>query len=426
MQPFLVPQQVPTTQQHPVLPLTIEEVASTLSWPQIKNSGCTTTSQKKTSLLEAHQAALFTAVHHMHPIPLMVNPSTQTDALLQDWTRSERFQFMWTTLWTSYGYRSEAMLQSHLNSLFRLFLEAFPNQPAGYYHSNIANHPTVQLVNISGYASAIPRVHYDIVLSVQVSNDQHAQRSTDYVFSLIEVNTERALNAKLHRLSQIFSAGRLSSDDPKDFTDADRMLLQVWSELVVTLSPEGLLMGDNLLFIAEWRGGTLYVDGPYYYFPMEGQRGFTPLDALRLIARMFARGQQTHEEAMMAAQANVPVAARRMPRILPLRPMRNWMSFFRRIFDEIQLTTCPTLRIRYPWGATIEYHRAAGPLTGHLPALRWWNVIRFISHFIPSTAQVDLVSEIGGGDITAAWRSYLGNTSVVLKMNRFIELQSKN
>ncbi|KAI8971039.1 hypothetical protein BD414DRAFT_510633 [Trametes punicea] len=421
------PLSVPTAQQHPVLPPTVEEVASTLSWPQIKDSGCTTASQKKTSLLEAHQAALFTAVHHTHPIPLMVDPSPQTDALLQDRTRSERFQFMWTTLRTSYGYRSEAMLQSHLNSLFGLFLEALPNQPAGYYHPDIANHPTVQVVNISGYANATPRVHYDIVLNVQVSNDQLAQQSADYVFFLIEVKTERALNAKLRRLSQIFSAGRLSSDDPKDFTDADRMLLQVWSELVVTSAPGGLLMGDNLLFIVERRGGTLYVDGPYYCFPTEGQRGFTPLDALHLIARMFvARGQQTHEEAMMAAQANVPVAARRMPRTLPLRPMRNWMSFFRRIFDEIQLTTCPTLRIRYPWGAIIEYHRAAGPLTGRLPASRWWKVIRFLSRFMPSTAQVDLVGEIGGGDITAAWRGYLGTTSVVLKMNRFIEEQSEN
>ncbi|KAI8996208.1 hypothetical protein BD414DRAFT_533925 [Trametes punicea] len=45
---------------------------------------------------------------------------------------------------------------------------------------------------------------------------------------------------------------------------------------------------------------------------------------------------------------------------------------------------------------------------------------------MPSTAQVDLVGEIGGGDITAAWRGYLGTTSVVLKMNRFIEEHSEN
>ncbi|CDO70752.1 hypothetical protein BN946_scf184798.g67 [Trametes cinnabarina] len=169
----------------------------------------------------------------------------------------------------------------------------FPSPPVDYYPRFITAEPTCRVVPS---VTASDNLEFGITLSMQTVDTSSAGwiKATDYVFLVVEVETERVLAVELDNILAIATQGRLAlSDDVTKLPMANRILLRLWERLHDTKSPIGILSGDNIVFIMQHKDDTLHLDGPYYCSPTNpDQKEFTPLDALHLIVRSFvARGK---------------------------------------------------------------------------------------------------------------------------------------
>ncbi|OSC96213.1 hypothetical protein PYCCODRAFT_1429225, partial [Trametes coccinea BRFM310] len=108
-----------------------------------------------------------------------------------------------------------------------------------------------------------------------------------------------ALVQKTAHMQQILGScrGRLADcSDAGKLPKADRMLLQVWVQLMTSASPAGLLMGSNTVYFVEAQGGNLIIDGHYYRVPAQPTDApLWPLDTFHLMLRSYVHGDGAPE-----------------------------------------------------------------------------------------------------------------------------------
>lgn len=65
------------------------------------------------------------------------------------------------------------------------------------------------------------------------------------------------------------------------------MLAQAYTQALTSRCEVVVLMGHNCLYLLQVIKAELFIQGPLYRHPTGDQKGFTPLDAMRLLASAY-------------------------------------------------------------------------------------------------------------------------------------------
>ncbi|KAI9060425.1 hypothetical protein FKP32DRAFT_1679075 [Trametes sanguinea] len=207
-----------------------------------------------------------------------------------------RIQATWFSAGTASCYLSEADLQGHLRAEFNQLIGLLPSPSAPPWPEKYLTQAPGRQFRVtthSEYSDTASAVIHDITISMQTIQYYQLPRAPDtwqIPFFLAEVKTEPAIVEKLQRVREILAhGGQLERcNDAADLPQGDRMLLQVWVQLVTSGCSAGLLIGSNTLFYVQAQNGYLYLDGPYYRHPLTTQQqAFKPVDAFRLMLRSY-------------------------------------------------------------------------------------------------------------------------------------------
>lgn len=94
---------------------------------------------------------------------------------------------------------------------------------------------------------------------------------------------------------------------------------------------------------------------------------------------------------------------------------------FMRLWDEIRLATCRTIRVRYPNGLVVVYDRSEPALTGMVVSSPLFPLVQWFGRRLFRVATLNVTESIEGGETTFAWRGTVGVTSVVIKTDRMFK-----
>ncbi|KAI9069937.1 hypothetical protein FKP32DRAFT_1670965 [Trametes sanguinea] len=121
----------------------------------------------------------------------------------------------------------------------------------------------------------------------------------------------------------------------------------------------------------------------------------------------------------MAMQAQrvptIPPTPSNDPWLSPLAFLSKFMLALRRVWDEVCLATCRSLRVRYPNGCVVLYDRSEVALTGPAVSSPIFPILQHLGHHVFQTVTLNVVESLDGGETTFAWRTTVGVTSVIMK-----------
>ncbi|KAI8973160.1 hypothetical protein BD414DRAFT_540053 [Trametes punicea] len=402
----------------------MQDYLANTTWPTLINASTSSEEQNKTSLLEWSVYHKFNEVQCVdtNQIPLLQEQALQqkvNEGLARvDYTAT--VALFWGIIPEWVAYRTESELATRLYDCFRAISAGIPQDTNDkqIWPPPIADAPYWRLGATYKYEGVQPGIEYDVALYLRTRSTLEGGVIEDYPYFLIKGKTEPAISAKLRDVENHMLNCMMPEVTQAMLNPADHMLLQIYTQLYNAECPVGLLMGDNTVYVVERRADKLFIDGPRYRRPEPGQVPFTPLDAARLVfTAYYARADQAMQRFTAPLSALSTPAQFQILRVLP----NSWHPIaLRRMWEEIRLVTCTTLRVRFPTGYVTEYTRDAGPLSGPIVSSSFWRVIQLGAQCLPPVANVSLDKLLGGGGYTMAWRATLGATSIVLKMDTFI------
>ncbi|KAI0374927.1 hypothetical protein BV20DRAFT_1118147, partial [Pilatotrama ljubarskyi] len=399
---------------------TLQQYVAGLEWPRIRVDA--EQEQKKTSLLELDDLLELTAVQLVDCIPLMgcVATTATVDSILARTDTVAMVEDCWGSVQRIPLYQYEGCPVWHFGEVWKALCSGLPRPPPELYPPQVSQADMFRVWCTTGYRD----IPHDVAMVVDTSTlTAQGWDGKRYVFCFARIKTDTALRAMTDQIMDICRIGKIGHKENLTFSPAERMLLQVWNHLRIMECAGAVLMGDNCVYVVERAAGTLYIDGPRYRFPEPGQKAFTTLDAIRLMAAMYlAKGRA--ECARLERAAYPPSTSTSAGQYSPV--LRTWLSsaipsLLRRMWVELRLVTCRRVQVQFPAGRVAEFSRNAAPLTGPVPASAWWGVVKLLAPFLPAVVHIKLQAYIRGGEDTTAWRGHVGETPVVLKMNRYVD-----
>ncbi|CDO68645.1 hypothetical protein BN946_scf184382.g2 [Trametes cinnabarina] len=187
-------------------------------------------------------------------------------------------------------YNSEGELELSLSMMFKALLQGLPRgMPAGMYPER--EHEAVKwMIGMKGNynGGGMGQFKFDIALLVLQYGEEAIKED---VFGFAEVKTEMNMVLKEAGIEETISRGNVELARWDSMSLSDRMLVQVFMQMLRERNAATIVMGHNRLYLMEldWATSTLLVDGPYFRFPKDGQEAwaFTPVDAMKVVARMY-------------------------------------------------------------------------------------------------------------------------------------------
>ncbi|KAL7278849.1 hypothetical protein ACG7TL_006680 [Trametes sanguinea] len=352
-------------------------------------------------------------------------------------------------------YNSEGELETLLEMEFRALLRGLPRGvPAGMYpEEEVEGVRRVISARANYYGRAAGRIKFDIAL--MIGRRFPDREPKEDVFGFVEVKTETNLEVKAEGIEEALRHGDVERSRVEKMSSSERLLVQVFMQILKERNTATIVMGANRLYLMEldWRTGILMVDGPYFRIPPAGleDKAFTPVDAMRVVARMYERKGEILREGIGREEAEGIEAQIRMPReVVELNaytralrlgggrgagvwewlvgaayPMIVLWVWVQGLWLEVVLATCGVVVLRDAAGEIGRYERLedGGALNVGVVGRRGWvaRVLGWIVGVTRGDVEVWMEGDLGGGEVTEARWGRVGWRRVVVKMNRSAE-----
>ncbi|KAI0363029.1 hypothetical protein BV20DRAFT_1058407 [Pilatotrama ljubarskyi] len=390
---------------------TLAQWLSQQSWPRCTELPGTNSRQKAPSQREAYQYRYFDRVERMAELQFLSLHRTWVNQLLARTDIVPNIIAKWPR--NQVAYRAESVLESHLADLWKALNFGLPPDNDNQYPAEISNAPWKERQVTSGYSSNVTGIGFDIAAFLQTAPQWGDPATSDTVYLLIEVKTERAILAKVEDLEARIEANTMPQLELTSLTEAEQMLVQCFTQAKVTKCEVVVLMGHNSVYLLQAVGSELFVQGPYCRFPTPGQPAFTPLDAMRVLASAYVhRAYVLH-----TAELRIPPIP--STPAIPSSPLAATLTrlvhALRQVWDEVRLATCRRIRVRYPNDRVVTYDRSEPALTGPAVSSPLFPVIQRLGHHLFRTVTLNVTECLNGGELAIAWRGTVGVTSVVIK-----------
>ena len=231
----------------------------------------------------------------------------------------------------------------------------------------------------------------------------------------------------------------------KTATSTDEFHVQAFTQARLTHCEVVILMAHNTVYVCQAIGSEMFINGPMYRFPFAGQPAFTPLDAMRVMASAFYVSAKPAYHPVVSKPLTrryldlgpqhraclLRAACLRVPTIAPT-PTKRWLAppaflsrlkrALSRVWDEVRLATCRSLRVQYVDGRVVVFDRSEPALTGRAVCWPLFPVLRRLGYHLFREVTLHVGDALEGGHLTFAWRGTLGATSVVVKTDlRYID-----